>query len=190
MMFCLRLTRGSRKSGPRGSLNSDLSNLLVKASSPREDDVFLDPFGGSGSIVAARIETGYWSVAYSDIRLAELRPQLPARIQSARGVQILDEDALRLPSVPDGNVTSIVTDPPWGEYEDLDIPYEQFAERMMKSFDRVLMHRGGRLVLLLSRRSAKVITPLWGPSNLQLVKSLDILVNGHPASVLVGRRPQ
>jgi hypothetical protein len=187
LMFCLRLTTGAQKTGGRGSLSSDLSTLLIKAASPQRDDVFLDPFGGSGSLVAARINTPFRKAIYSDIRLVEMRPQIPPLLNSQK-VDLLAEDALQLPSVPDGSVTSIVTDPPWGEYEDLGIPYDDFAESMMKSFDRVLDRSHGRLVLLVSRRASADVAPLWDLSNLWVRGSHDILVNGHPATVLVGGR--
>lgn len=189
MLLCLRLTAGSSPPAERGSLTSDLSHLLVKASSPRDDDVFLDPFGGSGSIVAARIHTAFRSAIYSDIRLASLRPQLSRKLLRSQTIRILDEDARQLPSVPTGTVTSIVTDPPWGEHEDPGVPVERFAECMMKSFDRVLDSHSGRLVLLLSRRGEATVRPLWGPANLEIDTTHHILVNGHPATVLVGLRP-
>lgn len=58
----------------------------------------------------------------------------------------------------------------------------------MRSFDRVLDRRRGRLVLLVSRREAGVVSELWQPAGLLVEQSHEILVNGHPATVLVGGR--
>jgi Putative RNA methylase family UPF0020 len=187
MMLCLRLGSG-KKPGKRGSLGTDLSTLLVRASSPSGDDVFLDPFGGSGALVEARTASAFRSAIYSDTRLAELRSQLPPRLVSNRRVRVLGEDALVLPSVSDGSVSVIVTDPPWGEHEDLGMPYGEFAEAMMRSFDRVLNRSRGRLVLMVSRREAVAVAEMWKPSGLEVEHVHEILVNGHPASVLVGGR--
>jgi hypothetical protein len=189
MMLCLRLGSGAKKSGERGSLSADLSTLLVKASNPSADDAFLDPFGGSGAIVEARIASAFRTATYSDTRLPELRSQLSPRLVNRRKVRVLDEDALTLPSVPAGSISAIVTDPPWGEHEDLGMPYIKFADAMMRNFDRVLDRRRGRLVLLVSRREAPTVTELWKPAGLEVKQTHEILVNGHPATVLVGGRP-
>ncbi|MGH4015688.1 MAG: hypothetical protein ACRDSL_17545 [Pseudonocardiaceae bacterium] len=188
MMLCLRLTGRSKSSETRGSLASDLTTLLVKASSPCADDVFLDPFGGSGAIVASRLDSPVRSVTYSDVRLAELRTQLPPRLVQSRKVRLLDEDAAELPSVPTGSITSVVTDPPWGEHETLAVLYETFARRMLAGLDRVLDPRAGRLVLLLSRWAAEPVAALWERADLRIDAAHNILVNGHPATVLVGGR--
>jgi tRNA G10 N-methylase Trm11 len=120
--------------------------------------------------------------------LDEHRADLPARLADARRVEILDEDALVLPSIADGSVTAVVTDPPWGEHAELDVPYEDFAKAMVTNLERVLHPRHGRLVLLLGRRVAYRVSSVWDSSPLRLRDSYDILVNGHPASVLVGGR--
>lgn len=188
MMLCMRLRNGVKKSGARGSLSADLATLLVKASNPSPDDVFLDPFGGSGAIVEARIASAVRAATYSDTRLSVLRSQLLPRLVDSRKVRVLDEDALTLTSVPEGSVSAIVTDPPWGEHEDLGMPYIEFADTMMRSFDRVLDRRRGRLVLLVSRREAGFVSELWQPAGLLVEQSHETLVNGHPATVLVGGR--
>jgi hypothetical protein len=187
MLFCQRLTTGI-KPGAAGSLGADLATLLVKASDPRSDDVFLDPFAGSGSIVRARMALPYGRATYSDLAVGEPYLQVPPEIRRRSRVTVLAEDALELPSISTGSVSSIVTDPPWGEYDRLDVDCATFARRMMASFDRVLEPRRGRLVLLLSRRAAEVTHGLWPSANLTLVQSHQLLVNGHPASAQIGGR--
>ncbi|WBQ02593.1 hypothetical protein [Kribbella sp. CA-293567] len=189
MLLCQRLTAGV-KAGAAGSLGADLATLLVKASAPRADDVFLDPFAGSGSIVRARIALPFARAIYSDLDVGEPNLQVPPEIRRDKRVKVLAEDALVLPSVPTGSVSSIVTDPPWGEYDELDTDFATFAERMLAGFDRVLDPRRGRVVLLLSRRAAAVTAGLWPGANLRLTRSHDLLVNGHPASAQIGGRPE
>lgn len=182
MLFCRRLTRGVDP-GVAGSLGKDLATLLVKASDPRPDDVFLDPFAGSGSIVRARIALPCRRATYSDVAVGKV----PAELRRSGRVDVFTDDALELPSIPSGSVSAIVTDPPWGEY-DKDLDFGTFAQRMMTSFDRALDPRRGRLVLLLSRQAAAVTHGLWASANLQLTRSHDVLVNGHPATAQVGGR--
>lgn len=187
LLLCRRLSSGGRKGLARASLGPDLATLLVSASSPHEDDVFLDPFGGSGAIVTARLALPLRRAIYSDLnRRDQPEGQLRPLVRSPL-TQVLDEDALELPSVDDGSVSAIVTDPPWGEYERLDRPYPEFARAMLASFDRVLDPHG-RLVLLLGRRIADDVADVWDASPLQLNGGHDILVNGHPAAVMIGGR--
>lgn len=179
MLFCRRLTSGV-KQGAAGSLGADLATLLVKASGPRADDVFLDPFAGSGALVRARMALPYDRVICSDL----VRPEIPR----GKRVTVLAEDALELPSVPTGSVSAVVTDPPWGEYDELDADFDTFARGLLASLDRVLDPRHGRLVMLLSRRTATVAARHWKAAGLELWHSYDLLVNGHPATAHVGGR--
>lgn len=188
LMFGVRLTMASKKGVARGALASDLSTLLVKASDPQSSDVFLDPFAGSGALVAARIQTPFTRAIYSDIRLGELRSALPGSLLRRNDISVLNENALTLSSISTGEIDSIVTDPPWGEYEDLGIPYDEFASRMVKSLDRVLDARHGRLVMLLSRRTAPAVASRLERAQIHLRESHNILLNGHPATVVVGTR--
>jgi hypothetical protein len=184
VMFCRKLTSGRQKTGPRGSLGADLAMLLVRESLPRPDDVFLDPFAGSGALVAARLGWPYGEIIGSDLRGVRLAVG-PGDLGRLR---LLADDALRLPSISDGQVSAIVTDPPWGEHETLDLGYADFAAAMLAGFDRVLDPRAGRLVLLLSRQTAGTVEAEWKRARLRVRAAHDILVNGHPATVLAGGR--
>jgi hypothetical protein len=53
-----------------------------------------------------------WKVWYPDTRLAEHSHTFDARLVRDDRVRLLDEDALRLPSISDGSVDVIVDDPP------------------------------------------------------------------------------
>jgi tRNA G10 N-methylase Trm11 len=148
--------------------------------------VFLDPFAGSGSIVRARMVLPYKRATFSDLAVGKPHLRVPSEIR--RRVTVLSEDALELPSISTGSVSSIVTDPPWGDHHRLEVDFSTFARRMLTSFDRVLDPRHGRLVLLLSRRAAEVTHGLWPAANLRVLRSYRLLVNGHPATAQIGGR--
>ncbi|WP_405937486.1 hypothetical protein OG338_12960 [Streptomyces sp. NBC_00726] len=188
LMFCARLPKPARPKKARGALSHELSSMLVLASEPRPDDTFLDPFAGSGSFVAARLALPAEEVIYSDPDLAEHRDQLPGEALRDHRVRLLAEDAMSLPSLPDGSVDVIVTDPPWGEHEELPVPYEEFAASTCDSFARVLHPDHGRFVLLCNRRGAPVFDHAFGAAGFQVHATHEILVNGHPATVFVGAR--
>ncbi len=188
LLFGARLPKRPRKPTAKGAIAYELAAMLVAASQPTPDDRFLDPFGGSGALVAARAELPSRSLAYSDIELEQHRRTLTAQLPARARVRLLAEDALRLPSFPDGTVDVIVTDPPWGEHEDLDGPFGEFARATGESFARTLHPVNGRYVLLINRRNAETMHDALTAAGLPPTAEHPILVNGHPATVLIGRR--
>lgn len=180
-----RLPRRTKPSGRAGALSAELAAALVLASDPRASDVFCDPFAGSGTLVLARSRRPARSLVYGDRDLAGQRDGLPAELLADRRVRLVDDDALELPSVPDRSIEAIVTDPPWGEYEPLDRPYDEFVGAMAASFRRVLS-ASGRLVLLTSRRTADEAATAFDRAGLPVTDQLAVLLNGHPVTVLLG----
>jgi hypothetical protein len=65
--LCERLPPGrAREVPPKGALAPELSAVLVSLSRPDPRDVFLDPFAGSGSLVAARLDMPARRIIYND----------------------------------------------------------------------------------------------------------------------------
>lgn len=190
VLFTTRINLPKGAQQAPGALRPDLANLLVGAAGQRASDVFLDPFGGSGALVAARLSSPVKQAIYSDLRYGgRSGPRVDPALQRARQVTLLGEDARRLPSVPDHGVDVIVTDPPWGEFEDLGADYEDFIDEVLTSFGRVLTI-DGRLVMITARRLVGATLRHWGIHRLAVDSTHDVLVNGHPATVIIGRRPQ
>lgn len=190
LLLAARLPRPRRVPGKRGALSHELSAILVAAAGPTPRDIFLDPFGGSGSLVLARLELPVRKVWYSDTDLATYRPGFDRKLVGNDRVRLLDEDALDLPSIADGSIDVIVTDPPWGEYEELSLPYGEFAEGVATSFSRVLHPARGRYALLVNRGNAPVLSQALDAAGLAPDDAHEILVNGHPATAFVRKGPQ
>jgi 16S rRNA G966 N2-methylase RsmD len=188
LLLCARLPKYKRAPKAKGALSYELASMLVAASRPSAKDVFLDPFAGSGALVLARAENDARQIWYSDINLRQFQRDFPRELNGNNRVRFLDDNALSLSSVPDGQVDVIVTDPPWGEYDDVGMPYAEFARAMVKSFNRVLRKPKGRFVVLTSRRTATILESEFGEGGFFINSTYDILVNGHPATVLVGAR--
>lgn len=179
LVLAVRLPRPKRPAAAAGSLSSELSHLLVRASRPHPNDVFLDPFGGSGALAQARAASPAKTIVSSDLAGPD---------DGKRGaITWLAEDGLVLPSFADGSVDALVTDPPWGEHEDLPMPVEKFYARLAATVQRVLNPRRGRAVLLVTRSLEQVATDALRGAGLDVADPVQILVNGHPASVLLAR---
>lgn len=186
LLFGARLPKAPRPATAKGALAYELAAMLVAASKPTAEDRFLDPFGGSGALVAARADSPARTLWYSDLDLAQHRRALAAQRPGHTRVRMLTEDALSLPSIADGSIDAVVTDPPWGEHEDLGGPFEEFAAAVGESFARVLHPARGHYVLLINRRNADAMGNALGAAGLAPTARHDILVNGHPATVLIG----
>jgi hypothetical protein len=189
LLLCARLPKSQKSAKAKGSISHELSAMLIAASRPTPQDTFLDPFAGSGSFVEARLELPVRRVWYSDLDLEQHRRNFPRQIADNKRVRLLAEDALALPSIGDGSIDVIVTDPPWGEHEDVGRPYEEFARAVGASFARVLHPSHGRYVLLINRRNSATMTDGLSQAGLAPHDAHEVLVNGHPATVLIGERP-
>ncbi|MGH3168761.1 MAG: hypothetical protein ACRDN0_23130 [Trebonia sp.] len=190
LLLCARLPKERRPQKAKGALSYEISAMLVAASRPSPRDVFLDPFAGSGSFVLARAESPARQIWYSDTDLKVFKREFPRELTVGKRIDFLDENALSLRSVPDGSVDVIVTDPPWGEHEDIGMPYAEFARAMVKSFDRVLNRSRGRFVILTSRKTALSVEREFLRGGFSISSAHEVLVNGHPATVFAGARKQ
>ncbi|HLL63060.1 MAG TPA: hypothetical protein VK401_08420 [Propionibacteriaceae bacterium] len=188
LLFAARLPKRPRTPAAKGAIAPELAAMLVAASQPTAEDRFLDPFAGTGALVVARAELPARSLAYSDLDLERHRRALTAQLPGRLRVRLLAEDALTLPSIADGAIDVVVTDPPWGEHEDLGRPFPDFGQAIGRSFARILHPGRGRYVLLINRRNAEVMAGALGAAGLVPTARHDILVNGHPASVLIGAK--
>jgi len=181
--FALRLTydRRSEKDLERGELRPELCNLLCILSEPQEDDVFLDPFSGTGAILRERMQ-----IAYSKLFVGEKDKDkfecLKTRFHK-NDVEVFQADATKLP-LGDDSVNKIVTDPPWGQAEEVEA--ETLYKGMFAEFSRVL-RRGGVLVLLTSQKDI-VEEFLKESSDFSLDARYDVLVSGRKAGVFKIRR--
>lgn len=190
LLFGLKLTKAKAKAKraavPKGMLAPELSELLVRSVKPSEGSVFLDPFAGRGAIVQSRIRFPAKKIVYSDINYQSCRSDFGKELLRSRLVTFLSEDALELPSIAAHSVDEIVTDPPWGEYEELAEPYIEFSRKMMKSFKRVLAP-DGRCLVLVNRRQEDDLADAFSSASMRILAQHRILVNGHPATALMGR---
>ncbi len=186
VLFAERVERPERAAPPPGGLSPEVAELLVLASgTPRRDDVVLDPFAGTGALIAARIRSPFRRAICSDLGYGDQTAQLQPQLAGVRGVTQLADDARLLPSLADASVDVVVTDPPWGEFEGSELPARELLRESTSSIRRVL-RPGGRLAVLVSRRLADDARGLWADNDLQVRHSYDLLINGHPATVITG----
>jgi len=90
-------------------------------------------------------------------------------------------DALNLTSLTNKSVDKIITDPPWGFYENKSINLREFYKSMLNEFIRVLKPNGLMIILMGQREIfGEVIS---GFSELKLLEKYDILISGKKATI-------
>ncbi len=186
-MALVRLTRqkNQHRTLAKGELRSNLAHLLCELSEPSAEDVFLDPFCGSGAIAIARSKLPYRAIFASDsdanhiqrLRKA-FREQLKRR---SNRFNIRRDDAFALTRYTPGFVNKIVTDPPWGHYGELDDPFGFYC-RVLSEIARI-MRRDGTLILVTSREIDVAGAARSIERGLELIETHEFLLSGQKASV-------
>lgn len=186
-LFCRRIPSAQRAKAPKGGLAPDLAQLIVNATSRRAQDTILDPFAGTGALIAARTSTPFREAICSDLGYADGSVELMPGLAGRRGVRKITDDARSLPSLADGTIDVVLTDPPWGEFVPEAAADGTLLAEALMSLRRVLRPRG-QLSMLTSRRLVEPTLQHWQQTGFERRRSYDLLVNGHPATLLIGGR--
>jgi tRNA (guanine6-N2)-methyltransferase len=174
----------------KGELGPEIAYTLCYLSEPNNDDIFLDPFCGYGSIPLERAVSFPYNMIFAFDNDPGKKRLVRSRVKESRikGMFIVKtENALNMKTFEDGFVHKIVTDPPWGFYKELPPDIDNFHSSMLEEFCRVLK-RDGILVILTARKEEFEQALSTYKHELRLVKKLDILVSGKKAAIYKVRR--
>lgn len=194
--FMLRLTKHTtyEKVLQKGELRPELSHILCRLSEPGPQDIFLDPFCGYGAIPFERALMHRYNMIFLSDKSEEQVQYCKAKAKELekrfkKKLIVRQSDALQLSSFEDGFVDRIVTDPPWGLYQELNMDISEFYTLMLKELTRILKP-GGILVVLTAQKEAidRAITRY--SSQLNVMAKYNILVSGKKASVYKINRVQ
>lgn len=144
---------GGRTVEREAALRPSVAAAMVWLSQPQDNDVFLDPMCGSGTILLERAVSGRYELLLGgdndgravETTLANFGPRhQPRRIEKW--------DARRLP-LEDASVTRIACNLPWGRQIGEKAAMPRLYAELLPEFARVLAP-GGRMVLLTSEWDA------------------------------------
>ena len=147
----------------------------------------LDPFAGTGALIAARASKPFREAICSDLGYADGSAELQPGLADRADVRTLADDARGLVSVPAGSIDVVITDPPWGEFDQAEAEPQGLLIDALASLRRVL-RPDGQLAMLLSRRLAEATLERWREYGFEQRASYQLLVNGHPATLALGIR--
>ena len=161
-----------------GELHPELAYMMCWLTSPKYTDTVLDPFCGYGAIPLQRSKRFPFEKLYAfdiaDKPLARTREKLPRKNPK---IVVERHDALELDSVlPPESVDAVITDPPWGVFQEVGMELEEFYRRMLLQF-KIVLKPGGRLVLLTAGEEALSAALQTVPEFL-LRQEYHILVSG------------
>ena len=186
--FALRIShhKSYDKMLQKGELRPELANVLCRLSRPSHGELFLDPFCGSGAIPLqrARFPLGLIFASDSNQQKIDSLKQRIRKLGLQKKIIARCENALDLRRYQDGSIHKIVTDPPWGHFESTQIPLDEFYDRMLAEFCRLLTAEG--LLVVLTAQNAVLETSVQKNAlKLDTLKKFNILLSGKKAAIYV-----
>jgi tRNA (guanine6-N2)-methyltransferase len=172
----------------KGELRPELASLLCEMSEPSPNDSFLDPFCGYGAIPKQRAMRPARAIQASDIdseKVAILQSQLRQCASQLRApIDCKVDDARILSRYDAASVDKIVTDPPWGVFdetrpEDIYAPFLQRAQEILTP---------GGLLVMVAHRSLSVRGYVASCPKLAIEREHEFLLSGQKSTVYRVRR--
>lgn len=168
----------------KGELRPEIAYLICCFSGINEtaaEPVVAEPFCGYGSIPVQLAKKFRFSKLYvSDIddeKIEMLKGK--KQLQNNESIDLRKADAMEISHIQDKSVDAVITDPPWGFYEDIgDIT--EFYRKMFKSLLRILKTEGTITILTARKEELEKTAEEFG---LKIKDSLHTLVNGKKAGV-------
>jgi len=151
----------------KGELRPEITDVMCLLSEPNKDDIFLDPFAGSGAIARARMNYPHTKIIAGDIN-----PKTP---------NILKLDATKLESLGNESIDKIVTDPPWGLFDEK-VDIKNLYPEMLDSFYRVIRKKGIVVILVGDREFFETLLEDF-KEKFQLKQKLHVLISGKKAGI-------
>lgn len=166
----------------KGELRPEVAYLMCAFAGLSEAECFIaaDPFAGYGSIPVQLVKNFKVSRLFvSDIEQSQIEIIGQKKQMKNDAVLLCQADAFELPQIEDKSLDVIITDPPWGYYEDIgDIT--DFYKKMFESFKRVLKDDGYMVILSARKENFELAA---ATVNTNILDSLHTLVNGKKASL-------
>ena len=165
----------------KGELRPELAYLMCCFAELKENDVIAEPFCGYGSIPIQLVKKFHFLHLYvSDIdeeKITALKEKKYFKQNDFVSVEV--QDAFSLKQIKDNSVDVIISDPPWGFFEDVgDIAL--FYDKMFCSFKRILKN-DGKMIILSARKDE--LEYAAEKNNYKIIERVDTLVNGKKACV-------
>lgn len=187
--FLMRLTKHTsyEKVLQKGELRPELCHILCLLSEPNNNDIFLDPFCGCGAIPFERALMSPYNMIFLSDKSEDKVKYCKSKIKQfdskrRKHIIIKQLDSLKMNTFEEGFIRKIVTDPPWGFYEDIGTDIYDFYYLMLKELNRLMKQNG--IIIILTAKKDELENALKGfHNNLKIFNKYNILVSGKKASI-------
>jgi tRNA (guanine6-N2)-methyltransferase len=191
--FCFFMKRLSKHTAydkllNKGELHPELAFLLNQIAAPVKSDICLDPFCGYGSIPLQRLKhfptEKFYAFDNNEKVLAVAKDKLKNHLNSRCIVKNVNFNLIEN-SIAFESIDKIVTDPPWGLFENI----KDIAEFYRLIIDKCirLIKLTGKIVIMTAKKE-ELLKAVESTSNCSITKTYSILVSGKKASVFVIER--
>ena len=162
----------------KGELRPEIAYLMCVFAQIKPEDVILDCFSGYGSIPVQISKKFNFSHLYvSDIDEDLINALKEKKHLQKKNIHIQHSDVFNLEL--DKKATLVITDPPWGYYEqihNIQVFYEEFLLKMKQ-----VLQSNAQIIVLTARKEE--IKNAAQKMNYQILDSIDTLVNGKKAGL-------
>ncbi len=167
----------------KGELRPEFAFLLCCLADVKPSDVVCDPFAGYGAIPQQIVKSFQCKKIYISDNNKDAVNHLKNKFKAVNSVHILKADARNLAFLEDNSINSIITDPPWGFYEDINNITEFYIDCLLE-MERITKENS--LIVIVTAKKSEFEAALQ-QTKLILKEKLDTLVNGKKSSVFVLR---
>lgn len=168
----------------KGELHPELAYMLNWISEPKDDEVFLDPFCGYGSIPIQRMNIAKAKALYAFDIDSEMIRYLKNKVskndrEKNNFICKVSEIGNISNLIENNTVDKIVTDPPWGNYvyEDID----QLYNIILKESYKVLKNEG--ILVVLTSKKDELRKIVEEKKMFKIIEEYSILVSGKKAGI-------
>ncbi len=178
----MRQHGGQRVSLP-ASLKATVAHAMVSLSQPREDDVFIDPMCGSGTIALERARCApARATLASDVGGGAVAAARANR--DGEPIEVLRADARALP-LADGAVSALVSNLPFGRQVGAGSAIDRLYRALMQEWGRVLATEG-LMVLLVS--NPRLLASAAREAGFAVERRVPVILRGLDAAIVVLHR--
>lgn len=166
----------------KGELRPEFAYLMCCYAKLTKESVVCDPFCGYGSIpkqIARCCKVK--KIIASDIDESKIAYVKEGNFASKFNVDVKVADAVNLKHIDDASIDAIITDPPWGYYEQI-TNIVNFYISSLAELKRITKKEG--VLVILSARKDEFIEAC-SHNDLKISKQINTLVNGKKAAVFV-----
>jgi len=189
--FLKRLTRHTAydKMLNKGELHPEIAFLMNWFAEADKNDILLDPFCGYGSIPLNRAlhfptkQIYAFDIDNDMVNIVKKKIAEKKSLSNMSKIVVKQADVKNLlKELPPESITRIVSDPPWGSFENIKEGIEEFYNIILPNMEKVLKING--IIVLLLGRDIDIETLAKSIPNLIFAENYNVLISGKKASLI------